>query len=56
MKIFSTVTDRNTVSSSDPLLINESTLLHNTLNNIAHTPKKMRPIKNGFPLREGIGT
>jgi len=33
-------TDRNKVSSSDPLRKNENTLLLSTLNNTSHTPKK----------------
>jgi len=45
MKIIYTVTDRNTLSSSDPLRKNENTLLLITLNNTPHTPKKKAPLK-----------
>ena len=46
-------TDRNTVSSSDPLRRNENILLLNTFSNALYTPRKGAPRKkNNFPLKE----
>ena len=65
MKILYTGTDRNTVSSSDPLRKNKNTFLLNTLSNTPHTPKKGAPLNNttfhyplsyGVPVRERYGS
>jgi len=45
VKIIYTVTDRNTVSSSDPLRKNENTLLLITLHNTPYSPKKRSDTK-----------
>jgi hypothetical protein len=45
-------TDRNTVSSSDPLRKNKSTFLLSTLNNTPHNQRIVSLRKNNFPLKK----
>jgi hypothetical protein len=55
MKIFYKVTDRNTVSFSDPLRENKNTFLLKTLNNTPHTPKKGAPLNKKLSIKRVQG-